>query len=110
MIIKYGFNIDLEAINVNIRRLINKIFKLLPSREENGNWQKELDIVIEEIRGMDELLLDQRSLFELLCLLEGLRSLTAEKDFFLYRRTVFECLSLLDGLKNSLESDYGNSK
>lgn len=99
MILKYGVLIDNEAIIVNLRRLTNQIYKLLPTREEGGDWEKPLLAIVEEIAGMDRLFLDQHSiLFRLLSKLEGLFTLTEDNDFQLYRSVIFECLSLLSEL------------
>lgn len=99
MILKYDIEIDDGAVEVNLNRLINQIYKLLPNREEGINWQKPLSTIIEEFSGMDRLLLNQHKiLFSLLCKLEGLYTLTDEEDFQLYRRTIFECLSLVGEL------------
>ena len=78
---------------------IYQVYKLLPSREEGADWEKPLTTLIEEISGMDKVLIGQHDiLFPLLCKLEGLFALTKENDFFLYRRTIFECLSLINDL------------
>ena len=37
MILKYNIEIDTAAINENIKRLTNQIYKLLPNREENAD-------------------------------------------------------------------------
>lgn len=102
MIIKYGIDIEKEAIEKNIKRLTNQIFKLLPKREEGGDWEVPLDNIIIEISGLNSLLLDQVDLFSLLCRLEGLRELKGEDDFFLFRKNIFECLNLLSGIKSCL--------
>lgn len=100
MILKYGAEIDNSAIDKNLNRITNQIYKLLPSREENSDWQKPLTTIIEELAGMDRLLFDQHdTLFPLLCKLEGLFLLSEDKDFFLYRRTIFECLGLINNIK-----------
>ena len=100
MILKYGAEIDKSAIDKNLNRITNQIYKLLPSREEKTDWQKPLTTIIEELAGMDRLLFDQHEvLFPLLCKLEGLFLLSEDKDFFLYRRTVFECLGLINNIK-----------
>ena len=39
MILKYDVEIQDEAIIKNIDRITNQIFKLLPSREEGGDWE-----------------------------------------------------------------------
>lgn len=100
MILKYGAEIDKSAIDKNLNRITNQIYKLLPSREEKTDWQKPLTTIIEELAGMDRLLFDQHEvLFSLLCKLEGLFLLSEDKDFFLYRRTIFECLGLINNIK-----------
>lgn len=100
MILKYGTEIDKSAIDKNLNRITNQIYKLLPSREEKTDWQKPLTTIIEELAGMDRLLFDQHEvLFPLLCKLEGLFLLSEDKDFFLYRRTIFECLGLINNIK-----------
>ena len=38
MLIKYNTLIDNEAIIINLKRLTNQIYKLLPLREEGGDW------------------------------------------------------------------------
>ena len=96
LIQEYNVEIDNSAILVNLKRLTNQIYKLLPSREECNDWQTPLTTINEELAGMGLLLVDQQeTIFPLLCKLKGLFSLTAEEDFFLYRRTIFECLSLM---------------
>lgn len=99
MITKYSTLIENEAIVVNLKRITNQVYKLLPSREEGTDWEKPLSTLIEEIAGMDRVLIGQHEiLFPLLCKLEGLFILTKEEDFFLFRRTIFECLSLINDL------------
>ncbi len=105
MMIKYGVNIDNEAICVNLKRLTNQIYKLLPNREENVDWQKPLNTIIEELAGMHLLLVkEHETLFPLLCKLEGLNTLTENRDFPMFRRTIFECLSLINTIKNDVIS------
>ena len=104
MLLKYDMDIDNGAIVLNMRRLTNQIYKLLPLREENADWQKPLRTIIEEIAGMDRLFLDQHPVFfKLLCKLEGLFKLTEKDDFLLYRGIIFECLNLLSILQNSCQ-------
>lgn len=99
MITKFDTLIDNEAIVVNLKRITNQVYKLLPSREEGADWEKPLSTLIEEIAGMDRLLVGHHEiLFPLLCKLEGLFVLTQEDEFFLFRRTIFECLSLINDL------------
>jgi hypothetical protein len=103
MVLKYGVDIDINAIKKNLTRLTNQIYKLLPTWEEALDWQKPLITIIEEFSGMNKLFIDQQDiLFKLLCKLEGLTIFTKENDFFDFRRTVFECLSLVSALGDSL--------
>lgn len=98
MIIKYGIDIPQELFEKNITRLTNQLWKLIPMRENEENWQKQLNTVIIEITGMNELLIYKPEGFQLLTKLEGILQ-TESMSFDLYRKTVFECISLLQGLK-----------
>jgi len=91
--------INREAIQNNLNRITNQIYKLLPNREEGLDWEKPLETLIIELTGMGSLLPDQTELFSLLCKLEALKMLTEEDDFASYRKTIFECLSLMDRIK-----------
>ena len=103
MLLKYDMNIDKEAIRVNLDRLTNQIYMLLPLREEGGNWQKPLSTIMEELAGMDRLFLDQQSnLYKLSCKLEGLFSLAESDDFMTYRGIIFECLGIVGDLSKCL--------
>lgn len=86
-----------EIVHFNFSRLINQIYKLLPMREENLNWEKPLETVLEEIYGLARVIEDKPpQLLTLICKLEGLFILTKPEDFLLYRRTIFECLGLME--------------
>ena len=102
MILKYDVEIQDEAIIKNIDRITNQIFKLLPSREEGGDWKTPSQNLIVEILGMHTMFLDHAALFPLLCKLEALLTLDQEDDFFMFRKTIFECLGLMNGLKKCL--------
>ena len=103
MNLKYDMNIENGAIEANLKRITNQIYKLLPMREENGDWKKPLETIMEELAGMDRMLGKQAEAFaSLLFKLEGLFSLVQEDDFQLYRRTIFECLSICGSLKEGL--------
>ena len=95
---------NLTAIQKNLMRLINQIYKLLPQREEEKDWKTPLSTIIEELLGMIDLL-NQEKLFSLLCKLQGLNHLEQEEDFPLYRRIIFECLTLLNEIKGEIENE-----
>ena len=99
MILKYDIEFDNSVIIKNIDRITNQIFKLLPSREEGGDWETPLQNLILEIVGMKALGVDQVRLFSLLCKLEALLTLTDQEDFFTFRKMIFECLRLLNDIK-----------
>ena len=73
-------------------------------REENLDWQKPLQTIIEELVGMKRLFInwEEQSFFTLLCKLEGMFSLVEKEDFALYRRIIFECLNVLGEIKKCL--------
>lgn len=103
MLLKYDLDIDKEAIKVNLNRLTNQIYRLLPLREEGYDWTKPLHTIMEELAGMDRLFLDQQpNLYKLTCKLEGLFILDSQNDFMVYRGVIFECLGLLSELSKCL--------
>ena len=104
MVLKNGVFIQYESFFINIKRIINQTYKLLPMREQGKDWIKPLETLIEELCGMKRLIPNQDDLFfTLLCKMEGLFDLTDdEKDMILYRRIIFECLSLLNSLNTNV--------
>lgn len=84
---------------VDINRLTNQLWKLIPMRENDENWKNHLETVIVELVGLNEIFnFDERFLI-LLSKLEGIR--VGDIEFFIYRKTVFECISLLREIYNA---------
>lgn len=103
VILKYNLEFDNDAIKRNLDRITNQIFKLLPCREEGGDWRTPLQNLILEIVGMKALQIDQTNLFSLLCRLEALLTLTDDSDFIYFRKLIFECLGLVGQIKKCLD-------
>lgn len=68
-------------------------------REHEEDWTKQLDTVILEIAGMNEIFIGPLFL-QLLSKLEGLR--VSETSFDLYRKTIFEAISLIQKVNYSI--------
>ena len=92
---KYNIKFKELDIKKNVQRLTNQMWKLIPMREHEEDWEKQLDTVILEIAGLNEIFAGSAFL-QLLSKLEGLR--VEETNFELYRKTIFECISLLQEL------------
>lgn len=103
MMTRYGSELDGSAIRENLFRIGNQIFKLLPLREEDKDWQKPLDTLSLEVLGMSSLFPDKKDLVSLVCKLEGLRVAGADMEFYAYRRAIFECCSIVDRLKGQCQ-------
>ena len=97
MITKYGFTIPKEVVEQDKKRLVNQLWKLIPMREKDEDWNKQLISVIIEISGLYKIFAEKLSFLILLSKLEGLEEVEKFED---YRRTVFESIDLLDGLIN----------
>lgn len=100
MITTYGGNFQEELIRVDLRRLINQTWKLLPMKENNEDWQKQLDTVLNELYGLHEIFGGQLNFLVLLSKLEGLPQID---NFMSYRVIVFGAISLLTELMNGLD-------
>lgn len=82
-------------------RLTNQLWKLIPMRENNEDWKKQLNTVIIEVAGLNAIFKSQKGFLSLLAKLEGILS-QDNMSFELYRKTVFEGISLLQELKRCL--------
>ena len=94
MINKYNIDFSKEEIKDEVIRLTNQLWKLIPMWENNEDWQKQLESVIIDIAGKDEIFLHNSHFLQLLSKLEGLR--VEETEFIIYRKTVFECINLIN--------------
>lgn len=92
---KYEIEFSQETIQKTIRRLTNQLWKLIPMRENDEDWYKQLQTVTLEIAGLNELFISPTFL-QLLSKLEGLQM--KEVSFELYRKTIFECINILQEL------------
>ncbi len=92
---KYDFEIPANVIEKTVIRLTNQTWKLIPMRENEEDWQKQLDTVILEIAGLNEIFVENPQFLQLLSKLEGIRAVESVTDFALYRKTVFEAIGLL---------------
>ena len=75
-------------------RLTNQLWKLIPMREHDEDWETHLNTMIEEISGLVRIYKDKVEGLILLSKLEGLTSEACE-DFMIYRKTVFRCMDLI---------------
>ena len=69
-------------------------------REHEEDWKKQLDTVIIEIAGLNEIFIQRSQFLQILSKLEGLK-IIEEIDFQTYRKTVFEIINLLQEFKNA---------
>lgn len=69
-------------------------------REKEENWFSQLETVILELVGLNEILNINSNFLILLSKLEGIR--LTELDFLIYRKTVFECISLLKEIQKNV--------
>lgn len=93
---KYNIEFCEEDVRANVQRLTNQLWKLIPMREHEENWQKQLETVLIEVVGLNELFTSP-IILQLLSKLEGLS--IRETTFDIYRKTIFECISLVRSIK-----------
>ena len=89
----YGFSFPEEVIHSDVKRLTNQLWKLIPMKENEEDWSKQLNSVIIEIAGKHTIFNADQRFLQLLSKLEGLK--VENLEFMLYRKTVFECINLL---------------
>ena len=69
-------------------------------RENQENWQRQLDTVMLEVVGLNEIFLSFPQFLQLLSKLEGLKKVD-EVEFDLYRKTIFESIRLLQEINRA---------
>jgi len=67
-------------------------------RENEEDWLKQLNTVIIEIAGLNELFSLKPQFLQILAKLEGLK--VTDIAFPIYRKTIFECITLLRDITN----------
>ena len=95
--------LEKTAIQMKCHSMVDRIFSLLPTREEQKDWQKPLDKIVIEVMGMASLFPEYDKLLTVACKLAGLRELGEDVDFLLYRRTIFEVCSLMNRIEEDLK-------
>lgn len=100
---KYGFKIPSKTFNEHVYYLTGQIWKLIPMRENNEDWLKQLNNVINKIAGLNEIFSYDQRFLDLLSTLEGIKVSEEIVEFEFYRNKVFECINLLQELKENVE-------
>jgi len=114
---KYN-DFEQEVYQRYISYVKNQIYKILPLAEEQGEWRKHLDTLLNELTGSDRVFLHSINFISLINKLETLKSypefaqslsLAEIKNtdaFKLFRKTIFECMNIAESL--SAVDSYGN--
>lgn len=89
-----GIMFESRDVSNDIKRLINQIWKLIPMKENQENWERQIDLVIVELLGLQEIFQNRIYLLRILSELEGLKKY-AELEFIEFRSIVFSIISLV---------------
>lgn len=90
-----NLDIDNRVISKDIARLTNQIWKLIPMREKDEDWRKQLNTVQVEVVGLYDIFFNNELEFlQINSKISGLK-IVEDVDFDTYRRTIFELISLL---------------
>ena len=73
MINTLGIDIPHQTVVKEITRLTNQLWKLIPMRENEEDWHKQLNTVTIEIAGLNEIFNSKSQFLELLEKLKGLQ-------------------------------------
>ena len=92
----YLIEFSKEVVAKNLARLRKQIWKMLPMKENNEDWMKQLNSVRLEVVGLSVIFCENSKYLILLSKLEGL---PFENDFATFRKAVFDAISFLEELK-----------
>lgn len=99
--LKNGFQIHEVPWEIYTKQKKNQVFKLLPLREENNDWEKQADTILLELGGLQDLFVDEEVIA--ITIIAKLNGLDSNTPFAIYRKTIFEIISLLDSWKQVRE-------
>ena len=91
---KYNLSVNEIEFKSYCGSLKNKVYKLLPLKEEELEWQKYLNTILVEVSGNSEIFIGLKD--KLIALVGKLEGLYTIEDFTIYRSTIFECLGLIE--------------
>jgi hypothetical protein len=92
MINKYNNQLPDESLQSYCEQyLVNRIYKLLPLKEQELDWQQYLYNLNFELLGAEEIYLRNTHFLSLVHKLESLFLLDSHEE---YRRMIFECISV----------------
>ena len=100
---KYNLEFTTEMIQSSEKRLIAQTWKLIPMRENEENWEQQLQAVITEIIGLSKIFMNNPKFFILLAKLEGISNV----DFMTYRKEIFESINLIHEALEGVEKTDG---
>ena len=103
MMTGYGVEIADDAVDSNLYRIGNQIFKLLPMREEEKDWLKPLQTLFLELLGMACIFPDQKDLLQVCAKMRGLEEEGETIDFWMFRRTIFECCGIVSRMREQCQ-------
>lgn len=93
-------NIKENVVYSDLKRLINQVWKLIPLREESKDWKFQLQGVLIEITGLQEIFKNELDFLIVLSKLEGLFS---SENFVRYRTDVFSIIHTLGEIANGIQ-------
>ena len=93
--------VEKQVVANNLSRLINQVWKLIPMRENNEDWKKQIDCLLVEMRGLQALFSEDLDFLIAISSLEGLRS-ADDIEFVHYRSVVFSIISILGAQSDKL--------
>jgi hypothetical protein len=89
---KYNGKIQNESFQSYCEQyLVNRIYKLLPLKEEKLDWRQYLYNLNHELLGAEEIYLNNSHFLSLVHKLESLFLIDSYED---YRRMIFECITV----------------
>lgn len=97
---KYG-ELNDDLLNKYFDRLVSKVFKLLPLKEEeNPTLSSYLESLILELYGGKELINHLQENPEYLTLLMSLESLNSVNNMIMYKKEIFKCINIIKKLQS----------
>lgn len=89
-----------EVWDYSIQKLIHKVYKTLPIYEEEGDWKKQQEAIILDLKGFDSLFADKPNFLNAAV---KVAALSFAENHVQFRKLIFEAITELSELRKEVQ-------
>lgn len=95
-----NIQISPDNLSYTLQKLIHKVYKTLPIYEEEGDWKKQQEAIILDLKGFDSLFADKPNFLNAAV---KVAALSFAENHVQFRKLVFEAITELSELRKEVQ-------